>query len=477
MKLFGTNGIRGIANDSVTPDLAMGIAKSFGTLLGAADKKITIAIGRDTRESGDMLKAAAIAGALSAGCRVVDVGCAPTPTVQYWVRDFADAGIVITASHNPREDNGIKLIAGDGTECAHEDEEQVEDIYFNKKYANVGWERTGKLTSALILDHYRDGIIDAVDAESIRDKKFKVVADCGCGAGAATTPFILQELGCSVLAINAQLDGTFPARNPEPTREALTELVALVKETGADIGLAHDGDADRVVFVDENGNFVDEEVLLAMMGIHVLKHSSAKDKKVVTPISSSLRIRDVTQDAGGELIWTAVGSIYVARTMRETGAVFGGEGNGGLVFPEHQYCRDGAMTMAKVLEAMAQGRKLSEIAAEVPEYVNAKTKIGCTDLGAVMSTVKGKIAGMVDVGKSSDTDGDQEQEQNTDTIIEIDDRDGLKYFYTDGWVLIRPSGTEPIIRIYAESKSSTRANELMEKAAHMVDEANSLLTA
>ncbi len=475
MKLFGTNGIRGIANDFVTPDLAMGIAKSFGTFLGASNKKVTIAIGRDTRESGDMLKAAAIAGALSAGCRVVDVGCAPTPTIQYWVRDFADAGIVITASHNPREDNGIKLIAGDGTECAHEDEEQVEDIYFNKKYANVGWERTGRLSSAQILDHYRDGIIDAVDAESIRSKKFKVVADCGCGAGAATTPFILQELGCSVIAINAQLDGTFPGRNPEPTREALTELVALVKETGADIGLAHDGDADRVVFVDEKGEFVDEEVLLAMMGIHVLKHSSIKDKdkRVVTPISSSLRIRDVTQDAGGELIWTAVGSIYVARTMRETGAIFGGEGNGGLVFPEHQYCRDGAMTMAKVLEAMAQGRKLSEIAAEVPEYVNAKTKIRCTDLGAAMSTIKEKLAGMVDEGKSGDKDNDQK----ADTIIEIDDRDGLKYFYTDGWVLIRPSGTEPIIRIYAESKSSARANELMEKAAHMVDEANSLLTA
>lgn len=469
MKLFGTNGIRGIANDFVTPELALGIAGAFGTFLGASEKKITIAIGRDTRESGDMLKAAAIAGALSAGCKVVDVGCAPTPTIQYWVRDFADAGIVITASHNPREYNGIKLIAGDGTECSHEDEAVVEDIYFNKKFVNAGWARTGKLSCVQILDHYREGIINAVDAESIRRKKFRIVADCGCGAGAATTPFILQELGCSVIAINAQLDGTFPGRNPEPTREALTELVTLVRETGADAGIAHDGDADRVVFVDENGDFVDEEVLLAMMASYVLKHSTVKDRKVVTPISSSMRIKDVTQSAGGELIWTAVGSIYVARTMMETGAVFGGEGNGGLVFPEHQYCRDGAMTMAKVLEAMAQGRKLSEMAADVPVYVNAKTKIKSANSHAAMDMVKEKLAAHGKDEKEGGAGGDR--------VTEVDDRDGLKLFYADGWVLIRPSGTEPIIRIYAESKSEARANELMENAAHLVDEANSLLTA
>ncbi len=443
MAFFGTNGVRGIANDYITPQLAVDVAKSLGTYMGS---KGTIAIGRDTRMSGEMLKSAAIAGALSAGLTVIDLGTAPVPAVQYYVRDHADAGIMITASHNPREYNGIKLIAGDGSEFSREGESEVEKIYYSKQFASANWDRTGDLRTANDAnEYYIQGVIDHVDAENIRGKRLKVVADTGCGAGSVTLPFMLQRLGCEVITINAQLDGTFPWRNPEPTPDVLTELAEIVRITGADMGVAQDGDADRAVFVDENGDFIDEEVLLAMMAKYIL---SLEKGVIVTPVSSSQRMADIAKEAGVELIWTAVGSINVARKMMETDAVFGGEGNGGLIFPKHQYCRDGGMACAKLLEIIAAGTTLSEFAKSVPLYFNSKTKTVCEDLKDTMERV-------------------------TATVLEgtekVDTTDGVKIWYDDGWVLIRPSGTEPIVRIFAESKTKASAEELMLEGLELVE--------
>jgi len=443
MAFFGTNGVRGIANEYITPQLAVDVAKSLGTYMGS---KGTIAIGRDTRMSGEMLKSAAIAGALSAGLTVIDLGTAPVPAVQYYVRDHADAGIMITASHNPREYNGIKLIAGDGSEFSREGENEVEKIYYSKQFASANWDRTGDLRTANDAnEYYIQGVIDHVDAQNIREKRLKVVADTGCGAGSLTLPFLLQRLGCEVITINAQLDGTFPWRNPEPTPDVLTELAEIVRTTGADMGVAQDGDADRAVFVDENGDFIDEEVLLAMMAKYIL---SRKKGVIVTPVSSSQRMADIAKEAGVELIWTAVGSINVARKMMETDAVFGGEGNGGLIFPEYQYCRDGGMACAKLLEIIAAGTTLSEFAKSVPIYFNSKTKTVCEDLKDTMERV-------------------------TATVLEgtakVDTTDGVKIWYDDGWVLIRPSGTEPIVRIFAESKTKASAEELMLEGLELVE--------
>lgn len=223
-----------------------------------------------------------------------------------------------------------------------------------------------------VNDYYIRNIVRAVNAEVIRSRRFKVVIDTGCGAGSLTLPLLLRELGCEVLTLGAQPDGTFPWRNPEPTPEALTELSALVKKTGAAFGAAHDGDADRIVFMDENGEFVNEEVLLAMMAKYMLEREKGP---VVTPVSSSQRMADVAKEEGVELYWTAVGSINVARKMMEVDAVFGGEGNGGLIFPKHQYCRDGAMACAKVLEILAGGKNLSELVKSVPVYFNAKPRL------------------------------------------------------------------------------------------------------
>lgn len=444
MAFFGTNGVRGIANEYITPQLVIDVARSVGTYMGS---KGTVAIGRDTRASGEMLKSAAIAGALSAGLTVIDVGIVPTPSIQYYVKDHSDAGIVITASHNPREYNGVKLIAADGSEFSREGEREVERIYYSREFAAAPWERTGDLRKDLNAnEYYINGIINSVDSESIRRNRFKVVVDTGCGAGSVTLPFLLQKLGCEVITINSQVDGTFPWRNPEPTPDVLTELIDLVRMTGAVMGVAQDGDADRAVFIDERGNFIPEDVLLAMMAKYVLER---KKGPVVTPVSSSSRMVDVTREAGVELVWTAVGSINVARKMMEIDAVFGGEGNGGLIFPEHQYCRDGAMACAKFLEIIASGQKLSELAESVPAYYNSKTKVRCENLEATMEKVKKTLAG---------------GENEVDTI------DGVKVWYDDGWVLIRPSGTEPIIRIFAESKTEERAEALMQEGVKIVGE-------
>ena len=340
MRLFGTNGVRGIVNQDLTSELALRLAMSLGTLTRG-----TVAVGQDTRVSGNMLSHAAIAGLLATGCKAINLGIAPTPAVQYFVRDNADAGIVITASHNPREYNGLKLIAGDGTEFGIEGELAVEDVYFKGSLKLADWRETGELSDTNVIPAYMERIMGKVNASDIKKRGFVVAVDTGCGAGSIVTPFLLSKLNCKVTTINAQIDGTFPSRNPEPTEDVLTDLGKIVISNGADLGVAHDGDADRAVFIDEGGNFVNEDVLLAIIVKHVL---SKKVGPVVTPVSSSQRIVEVAEAAGGHVIWTPVGSIYVARMMMQVNAVIGGEGNGGIIFPEHQYCRDGAMTVAKV---------------------------------------------------------------------------------------------------------------------------------
>lgn len=434
--IFGTDGVRGIVNDELTPKLALELCMSLGTFIDGG----TVAIGMDTRISGEMFKNAAISGLLATGCRVVDVGIAPTPAINYYVRDETDAGIIITASHNPREYNGLKFVAGDGIGLSKEAERKIEQIYTEKKFRQVEWDGTGALSTDDAIQRYKEGIKKLVNVEKIQKRNFKVVVDTGCGAGGVVTPSLLRELGGTVITLNAQLDGTFPKRPPEPTGEVLGDLIALVQRSGADLGVAHDGDADRVVLVDENGSFVNEDMLLAICAKDALQEGGGV---VVTPVSSSLCVKDVVEQYGGELVWTLIGSTHVARKMIELGAVFGGEGNGGLIFPRHQYCRDGAMAVAKILEMICE-KKMSQLVDEIPRYYNVKKKVKVIDKEGVMEKVLGKLK------------------------CNIDTTDGVKIWYDDGWVLIRASGTEPIIRIYAESKSKERVNELAQESIRLI---------
>jgi len=431
-KLFGTNGVRGIANEELTVELALDLGKTIASL-----REGLIAVGMDTRLSSPMFKSAIIAGILSAGGDVVDVGITPTPSLQYYVKESkANAGVIITASHNPREYNGIKFVNNDGTEFTWEQDAEAERVLMSKLFKKAHWNGVGRVYEDDANRIYIEGVIRKVDVSAIADKEFKVVLDCGNGAATFTSPFILKELNCKTFSINCYPDGRFPARQSEPVEENIWELKEVVKSVKANLGVAHDGDADRATFVDEKGNFVSEDVILALMAKHYVEKNGGGI--VVTPVSSSKCVEDVVVEAGGKVIYTAVGSPVVAKVMMETNAVFGGEGNGGLIFPEHLLARDGGMSMAKILELMAiENKPLSELVKDIPKYHMFKTKVECRDKKKLLEGLRSEF-------------------ENANFT------DGARIDFEDGWLLIRPSGTEPIARIFAEAKNEKRAKELLE---------------
>ncbi|MFQ6128900.1 MAG: phosphoglucosamine mutase [Thermoplasmata archaeon] len=443
-KLFGTNGVRGVVNETMTVELAGDLSRAIGTFFGGGK----VAIGCDTRTSADMLKSASISGLLSAGCSVVDLGTVPSPTLQFEVKkgDYS-GGIIITASHNPPEFNGIKCVDSDGLEMDKAGEEAIEEIYFSRKFQSVEWKNCkGVLTKGDSIDNYVSSIVNNVDAESVGQVNLKVVLDCGNGATCLSSPKILNSLGCEPILLNETPDGTFPGHDSEPIPENLSELMRVVVDSGAAIGIAHDGDGDRTIFIDENGNYIYGDKTLALMARRIVEERLGG--LVVTPVSSSSCVEEAVKKAGGEVKYTAVGSPIVARVMRETGAVFGGEENGGLIFPEHQFCRDGGMAMAKVLELLAlSGEKFSRHLKDVPVYHTVKKKVHCPNE---------KKVDLLE-GLARRYEGE-----------EVDTTDGVKVLYSDGWVLIRPSGTEPLFRIFAESKLEERAKELVEEGVRVI---------
>jgi len=442
-KLFGTNGIRGVVNEDMNPDLALNIGKAWGTYLRKTIKTPKVAIGTDARLSNHMLKNAISSGLTSTGCNVVDVGLVPTPTLQYTVKqkDF-DSGVIITASHNPPKFNGIKGVASDGTEFSKDIEEEIEKIYFEKSFSLVSWKDVGSVSFwDGAIDLYIEGILKNVDLELIKDKKFHVVLDCGNGAGSIVTPKLLKKLDCKITELYCTPDGTFPGHNSEPLPENLKELIGKVPEVKADIGAAQDGDADRAIFVDEKGNYIWGDKTLALGAKYATKNSGGI---AVTPVTTSSCFDDVVKNNNGSIIHTSVGSPVVARVMIAKKAVFGGEENGGLIFPEMQYCRDSAMSIAKILEIMAREKTtISKLIDEIPKYEVFKTKIPCPN--DKKEIVMKKLA---------------EETKNDDKVIEIDETDGVKLYFKNGWVLMRPSGTEPIFRVYSESKEKKTAEEL-----------------
>ena len=436
-RLFGTFGVRRTANDVLTPEFASRLAACYGTQIQG-----TVAVGGDPRTSTPMLKEAVKAGLLSSGCDVVDLGIIPTPGVQYAVRKYYDGGVMITASHNPPKYNGIKFLDEFGIGIPEDMELEIEKLYFDLEPKRADFSQIGEIYhNDKVIDEYVDEAISKVDADAIKEANLKVVVDCGSGAGCYTAPYLIRKLGCDVTTLNGQADGFFPGRDPEPIEENLQELIKVVKELGADIGLAHDGDADRTICIDENGSFVLGDKTFTLVEKQMLKENNGGT--VVTTVATSQAIYDIAEEYDGEVIATAVGDLLVARKLKETDGLFGGEENGGLIFPDFVYGRDAVMTVAKILEIIAKEKKtLSQLVSELPVYYASKMKIECPDEEKefVMSSIAEEI------------------QETTD--FELDLTDGVKILKEDGWVIIRPSGTEPIFRCFAESDSQEKADEM-----------------
>ncbi len=443
-KMFGTNGVRGKVNEDMDTELAMDLGKAIGTWVGKGND---VAIGTDTRISNYMLKNAVSSGLMSVGCDIIDLGEAPTPAIQYYTKQKADLGIAITASHNPPEFNGIKCIDEDGTELIKWMEEEIEEIYFSEDFEYVGWKEVGEMITDDPLRLYSESIEEKIDKESISEAGLKVVLDCANGAGCYLTPYLLRKLGCDVTTLNAQPDGSFPGHNSEPTEENLQDLIELTSSDEFDLGIAHDGDADRTIFIDENGGFIHGDKILTLVAKRLVKENGGGI--VVTPVSSSSSVEDVVEENGGSLIYTAVGSPIVARKMKEVDAIFGGEENGGLIFADHQYCRDAAMTAAFVIEMIVEEGPLSELVDGLPDYSLEKKGVHCEE------ELKEALL---------------EELKEVYSEEEIDDTDGLKIYYEEGWVLIRPSGTEPKYRIYAESPDRETTERLAEEHREKIEE-------
>jgi phosphomannomutase/phosphoglucomutase len=439
-KLFGTNGIRGLVNRELTPDMAIRVGLAIGTFFG----KKNLLLGHDARTSGPMFAKAITASLTATGCNVFFAGMAPTPTLQFTIKNHRlDGGVIVTASHNPPEYNGIKVIWNDGIEISHQQETEIEDIFFKEKARLAEWNKLGtphELSD--VNDEYVEAIKKHVNIAKIAQKHFHVVVDAANSVGGLTAPRLLRDLGCKVTSINANIDGTFPGRLPEPRPENLTDVALTVKALGADLGVAFDGDADRSIFIGEKGEIYWGDKTFAVIEKFFLKKNP--NAKIVTPVSSSTLVKDTADAYKGEIVWTKVGSVTVSQTMKELNAKLGGEENGGVFYGPHQAVRDGAMTTALILEIMAEtSKKLSGLIAEQPQYFIEKGKVSCPEdkkeklLKKLLEQVKGEKLSTID---------------------------GVKIWFEDkSAILIRPSGTEPIYRLYAEAKNQKKTSKLVKE--------------
>ncbi len=442
-QFFGTNGVRGIVGESMTPGLVLQIGKALGSM-----RPGTIAIARDTRTSGGLLAHALKAGLMATGCDVVDCGILPTPALQFIVRDTFAAGAMITASHNPPEYNGVKIIERDGTEMGDAEVIALEARLVGREYALAGWRGLGaERTATDLVERYLDGVLAHFPAQA--GAGMTVAVDPGSGAASRTTPALLARMGCRVHAINDRPDGTFPGRLPEPSAEGLAPLSALVRETGAAFGVAHDGDADRAVFVDDRGRFVEENREFALIARHVCRRRTGV---IVTPVSTSQLIEDVAAETGCTVRYTRVGSIYVARTMLGLIAAgipvaFGGEGNGGLIYPDHQFCRDGGMTAAMMIGLLAgEDRPLSALVDELPPYHFISRRIRTARPDEVVAAVE---AGFPEFA--------------------ADRTDGVRLSRGTTWALVRRSGTEPIVRVMVEAADKSSAEAMRDAILERIE--------
>jgi phosphomannomutase / phosphoglucomutase len=444
-RLFGTNGVRFVPGVSNDLDFVINLGESIGTYFGSGE----ILLGQDGRLSSPALANAAASGLLSSGRDVAEAGLVPTPALQYGVKTMGfKGGVMITASHNPPQYNGLKVSGSDGVEIPHLDEQRIEKIYFDKSQTKADWKTIGvSRQETSVVRNYLKGILSKVNIKAVADRKFTVVMDLGNGAQSVAAPYLVESLGCKLITINSVIDGTFPGRGPEPTPATLKDLSAVVKSVGADIGVAYDGDGDRSIFCDEDGRVLWGDQSGCLVADFVLgRHRGGT---VVTSVASSQAIETVAKKQGAKVLRTKVGSVEIARMILERNAVFGFEENGGCLYQPHIPVRDGGMTTALMLECLAsRGMSFSKaLSFVVPRFFQAKTKVEVNrkSVDAVMRAVERQGKG------------------------EIERVDGLKIWTSQrAWVLVRPSGTEPIIRIFAEAETQESADQLVRKFEKIV---------
>lgn len=439
-KLFGTSGIRGLVGSEVTCELALNVGKSLAYYLG---NEGTVVIGYDTRTTNKMLDQAICAGLLESGINVVKIGMVPTPLVGYACEKLdADAGIMLTASHNPSPYNGIKIWNKNGMAYTSAQEAEIEKIYAEKSYISVSWDKVGSLSvNEEIKGQYIDDLVNMVDIK----EGLKVVIDCASGAGSEISPLVFRKAGCEVTTLNSQPDGFFPGRNPEPNADNLQNLMKTVVAIGADLGIAHDGDADRMITVDEAGNISPFDSLLALI-------SKEFDGDVVTTVDAGLCM---DESVNGEVFRTPVGDVNVAEVIIEKNAAFGGEPSGTWLHPDFCMCPDGILSGLRMAELVSNKGKLSQLLSEIPSYPNIREKITCSKEAKIKV-----MENMEDLLKDA-----------FDDVKEINSIDGVRMaFEDDSWVLVRPSGTEDYIRITLESRSAERAEEIKDICVKIINE-------
>jgi phosphoglucosamine mutase len=418
MKLFGSSGIRTVYDKNL-------LDTAFKVGLAVGQKHKNVIVGRDTRTSGDVMKHAVMTGLLAAGAQCSDAGIIPTPTLAYATRAF-DAGVMITASHNPPEYNGLKLLNPDGSSFGTPQQEEIENLIAKGSFMRADWEEIKQ------SDLYRDAVeshINAILADFPSALNIKVVVDAGCGAAAEVTPRLMERLGCEVVALNCHNSGFFP-RGIEPNEENLQELCRTVKSSGAAVGIAHDGDADRMMAVDDKGRFISGDKLLAIL----IKAVGAKD--VVTTLDASMAIDEM----GLKIRRTKIGDTWVSEELGK-GGDFGGETAGAWIFPSISLCPDGIFAAAQIA-ALAAKESLAALADAVPVYPLMRGSLGSK--GIVIYRLEAELMKL--------------------KPLKVSKIDGMKLDFEDGWLLVRPSGTEPKIRVTAEAKTDTIVRALYRKA-------------
>lgn len=430
------SGVRGVVGDSLTPQLCAGFAQAFGSYLGRGK----FIVGQDARISGTMIKNAIFSGLLSVGCQPIDVGICPIPSIMILTKERkAVGGIAVTASHNPKDWNGLKFISGNGLFLSHSQVEEFLDIYHQGDFslAKVDKYKTPMIEKNPTEAHLKK-LLGYLNVDIIRKKKFTVVADCCNGAGAVLLPRFLEALGCRMVLINTTLDGAF-AHHPEPIPENLTKLCCIVKEEKADIGFVQDADADRLAIISEKGEPIGEELTLALAVRYIL---NKRPGPVVTNLSTTKAIEDIAQKHHVPVFRTKIGEIHVVEQILRRKSSIGGEGNGGVILPEVHPCRDSFTAMGLALEYLASsGKSVSQLRSEIPEYFMIKDKVDGTPEQAyrMIRELKKKYSG----------------KERISTL------DGLKIDFDHAWVHIRPSNTEPIIRVVAEAKSHREVKRII----------------